>query len=82
MDKLIKAKEKKGVSYTEMAEALKIDRAVLSNVLHGKRYVSLEYLTPICTYLGFGKKETVEIRKQIKIKMLQKRIDDIKEGKP
>jgi transcriptional regulator with XRE-family HTH domain len=81
MDKLIKAKEKKGVSYTEMAEALKLDRAVLSNVLHGKRYVSLEYLTPICAYLGLTKKETMEIWKQIKIKMLQERIDKIKNSK-
>jgi transcriptional regulator with XRE-family HTH domain len=81
MEKLLKAKEKKGVSYTEMADALKIDRAVLSNVLHGKRYVSLEYLTPICTYLGLSKKETLEIWKQIKIKMLQKRINDIQNDK-
>jgi transcriptional regulator with XRE-family HTH domain len=81
MDKLIKAKEKKDVSYTEMAEVLKLDRAVLSNVLHGKRYVSLKYLTPICTYLGFSKKETIELWRQIKIKMLQRRITDIKEGK-
>jgi transcriptional regulator with XRE-family HTH domain len=81
MEKLLKAKEKKGVSYTERAEALEIDRAVLSNVLHGKRYVSLEYLAPICAYLGIGKKETLEIWKQLKIERLQKRINDIQNDK-
>jgi plasmid maintenance system antidote protein VapI len=77
MERLLEAKKKMNVSYTTMAEILKVDRAVLSNILHGKRYVSLEYFKPICKYLGFNSQEATEIWKQLKIKRLQKRIDDI-----
>jgi cyanate lyase len=78
MNKFLEAKEKKGVSYSDIAKAVGNgypDAQAVCNILHSKRASSIELLTKIGAFLGLPDIQIQEAFLEQQIKWTEKELE-------